>query len=167
MRTRLLILFTLAAALAPAARAQNPPPARAQEMRRQLEQRFLERMRTDLQLTAEQDTKVRAVLGNYATRRRAIEDEERRLRQVLAGQLRPGIAANPDSVSLAVDGLTANRVSYAQLIQAEMKDLGGVLTPVQRGQLFLMREQLLMRAQELRQQARMRGGPEGPPPPEG
>lgn len=167
MRIRVLLLFTLAAALAPTLRAQDPGPARAQDMRRQLEQRFLERMRTDLQLTAEQDTKVRAVLGNYATRRRTIEDEERRLRQALSTQLRPGIAANPDSVSLAVDGLTANRVSYAQLIQAEMKDLGGVLTPVQRGQLFLMREQLLMRAQELRQQARMRGGPGGPPPPEG
>jgi Spy/CpxP family protein refolding chaperone len=108
MRTRLLILFTLAAALAPTVRAQDPGPARAQEMRRQLEQRFLERMRTDLQLTPEQDTKVRAVLGNYATRRRAIEDEERRLRQALSAQLRPGIAANPDSVSLAVDGLTAS-----------------------------------------------------------
>ena len=40
-----------------------------------------------------------------------------------------------------------------------------MLSPIQRGQLFLMREQLLMRAQELRQQARMRGGPPGGPPP--
>jgi Spy/CpxP family protein refolding chaperone len=166
MRIRAIALFVLSAAVATAAQGQNPGPARAQEMRRQLEQRFLERMRTDLQLTAEQDAKVRSILGNFATRRRTLEDEERRLRQALSGQLRPGIAANADSVSMTVDALTANRVSYAQLIQGEMKELGGVLTPIQRGQLFLMREQLLMRAQELRQQARMRGGPGGPPPPE-
>jgi Spy/CpxP family protein refolding chaperone len=166
MRTRALFLFILSTAGASAAYGQDPGPARPQEMRRQLEQRFLERMRTDLQLTAEQDAKVRSILGNFATRRRALEDEERRLRQALSGQLRPGIAANPDSVSVTVDALTANRVGYAQLIQGEMRELSTVLTPIQRGQLFLMREQLLMRAQELRQQARMRGGPGGPPPPE-
>jgi hypothetical protein len=166
MRTRLFCLLSLLAVAAPAARAQDPGPVRAQELRRQLEQRFMERLRTDLQLTADQETRVRGILGNFATRRRTIEDEERRLRQALSAQLRPGIAANPDSVTVVVDALTANRVSYAQLIQGEMKELGGVLTPIQRGQLFLMREQLLMRAQELRQQSRMRPGPGGGPPPE-
>lgn len=165
MRNPVLSLLVLTALLAPAVQAQDPGPARAQELRRQLEQRFFERLRTDLQLTADQDAKVRAVLGNFATRRRALEDEERRLRQSLSSQLRPGIAANPDSVTGVVDALTANRVSYAQLIQGELKELGGVLTPIQRGQLFLMREQLLMRAQELRQQARMRRDPPGGPPP--
>jgi hypothetical protein len=165
MRHPILAILVLTALLAPAVQAQDPGPARAQELRRQLEQRFLERLRTDLQLTADQDAKVRAILGNFAIRRRVLEDEERRLRQALSAQLRPGIAANPDSVTVVVDGLTANRVSYAQLIQGELKELGGVLTPIQRGQLFLMREQLLMRAQELRQQARMRGEPMGGPPP--
>ena len=165
MLKRAIFFFTLSALLAPAARAQDPGPARAQELRRQLEERFMERLRSDLQLTADQDTRVRAILGNFATRRRALEEEERRLRQSLSSQLRPGIAANPDSVTVVVDALAANRVSYAQLIQGELKELSGVLTPIQRGQLFLMREQLLMRAQELRQQARMRGGPPGGPPP--
>jgi len=167
MWNRVLRFLALMALLAPAVQAQDPGPARAQELRRQLEQRFLERLRADLQLTADQDTKVRSILGSFATRRRVLEEEERALRQALGTQLRPGIAANPDSVTVVVDALTANRVSYAQLIQAELKELGGVLTPIQRGQLFLMREQLLMRAQDLRQQARMRGGPPpGGPPPE-
>ncbi len=165
MRHPVLAILALTALLAPAVQAQDPGPARAQELRRQLEQRFLERLRTDLQLTADQDAKVRAILGSFATRRRVLEEEERQLRQTLSAQLRPGIAANPDSVTVVVDATPANRVSYAQLIQGELKELGGVLTPIQRGQLFLMREQLLMRAQELRQQARMRGAPMGGPPP--
>ncbi|HEX9167230.1 MAG TPA: hypothetical protein VF862_15050, partial [Gemmatimonadales bacterium] len=115
MWNRALRFLALTALLAPAVQAQDPGPARAQELRRQLEQRFLERLRADLQLTADQDTRVRAILGSFATRRRVLEEEERALRQALGTQLRPGIAANPDSVTVVVDALTANRVSYAQL----------------------------------------------------
>jgi hypothetical protein len=89
------------------------------------------------------------------------------MRQALNGQLRPGIAANADSVGKLVDAISAARVSYARLIQDEMRELATVLDPVQRGQLFLMRDRLLQRVQEMREAARARGGPDrpgGPPP---
>lgn len=162
MRALFLLGLALAGPTAVWAQDRQPPP-RADQLRRQLEERFLERIRTDLQLTPDQDTKVRGILQAYGGRRRALEGEERRLRTGLGRELRPGVAAQPDSVSAIVDGITANRVAYAQLIQAEMRELGGVLSPVQRGQLFLLREQLFLRAQELRD-TRMRGGPPGPPP---
>jgi hypothetical protein len=55
-----------------------------------------------------------------------------------------------------VDAIATGRVSYAQLVQEEMRELSTVLDPVQRGQLFLMRDRLLQRVQEMRQQNRMR-----------
>lgn len=141
--------------------AQGPPP-RAPALRRELEQRFAAQMREQLQLTGDQETRVRAIMSGYAERRRTLESEERALRQALNGQLRPGIAATPDSVTKLVDAISASRVDYAKLIQDEMRELGTVLDPVQRGQLFLMRDRVLQRVRELRDASRMRGQP--PPP---
>lgn len=144
------------------AAAQGPPdPARARELRRELEQRFVTQLREQLQLTAEQEGRVRTILVKYADRRRDLDQGDQELRQALSRQLRPGIAAKEDSVTMLVDKLTASRVSYAQLMRDEMQELSAVLSPIQRGQLFLMRDRLLLRAQELRQG---RPGGMGPPP---
>ncbi|HET9512551.1 MAG TPA: Spy/CpxP family protein refolding chaperone [Gemmatimonadales bacterium] len=134
--------------------AQEGP--RAAALRRELELRFARQVQEQLQLSEEQTTKVRDIMSGYAERRRELELQERQLRVALNSQLRPGIAANPDSVNRLVDAIATGRVSYAQLVQEEMRELSTVLDPVQRGQLFLMRDRLLQRVQEMRQQNRMR-----------
>ena len=153
-----LVIMALAAP-PPDLAAQEGPPPRGATLRRELEQRFAAQMREQLQLSAEQETKVRGIMSGYAERRRTLESDERGMRQALNGQLRPGIAANPDSVTKLVDAISASRVNYAKLIQDEMRELGTVLDPVQRGQLFLMRDRVLQRVQEMRDAARARGGP--------
>ena len=153
--TLLLLAFPATGALS----AQDTPAPRSPQLRRELEQRFAAQMREQLQLTGDQETKVRGIMSGYAERRRVLEGEERSMRQALNGQLRPGIAANADSVGKLVDGISAARVSYAKLIQDEMRELATVLDPVQRGQLFLMRDRLLQRVQEMRENARARGMP--------
>lgn len=152
-----LVLLLGGLALGPL-EAQVPEGPRALRLRRELEQRFAEQLRTQLQLSDEQSTNVGAILSASAERRRDLEAGERQLRTALAGQLRPGIAANPDSLNRLLDGLAQTRVDYARVMQDEMKELATVLTPVQRGQLFLMRDRLLQRVQEMREQARLRGG---------
>lgn len=134
--------------------AQEGP--RAAALRRELELRFARQVQEQLQLSEEQTTKVRDIMSGYAERRRELELQERQLRVALNSQLRPGIAANPDSVNRLVDAIATGRVIYAQLVQEEMRELSTVLDPVQRGQLFLMRDRLLQRVQEMRQQNRMR-----------
>jgi len=163
MRSTLAVFVVMASALA-ATRlsAQSGTPPRAPMLRRELEQRFATQIREQLRLTGDQEAKLRGVMTSYAERRRSLESEERGMRQALNGQLRPGIAANPDSVSRLVDGISAARVSYARLIQDEMRELSTFLDPVQRGQLFLMRDRLFQRVQEMRENARMREP--GPPP---
>lgn len=154
---RVIGVFVLLLSLAAVLPAQEGP--RAAALRRELELRFAQQMKDQLQLTDEQEVKVREIMSGFAQRRRELEQQERTLRQALNNQLRPGIAAIPDSVGVLVDAISAARVSYARLIQDEMKELSTVLDPVQRGQLFLMRDRLLQRVQEMRDQARQRGGP--------
>ena len=158
MTKRLGLVAPLLFAIAftpPMLEAQEGPPPRSPMLRRELEQRFAAQIREQLQLSDAQETRVRGIMSGYAEKRRTLEFDERAMRQALNGQLRPGIAANPDSVAKLVDAISAARVNYAKLIQDEMRELSTVLDPVQRGQLFLMRDRLLQRVQDIRGNARM------------
>ncbi len=135
--------------IAAAAQDTVPDPARAAQLRQLIEQRFGERLREELGLTDDQASKLRISLAAMAARRRGMEQDERKMRQALAGQLRPGVAANADSVARLVDALTAHRVAYAQTFKDEMRDLSTLLNPVQRGQYLMLRDRLMQRAEEV------------------
>lgn len=132
--------------------------ARPAQVRQRIEQVFMTRLRQDLNLSAEQADKVGAVLTDWGGKRRDLEDQERDFRRALDGQLRPGVAADSDSLTRLVDGLLQNRVAYAQSFQSEMRDLTPILTPVQRAQFLRLRDNLLQRVRDLQDQRR-----EGPP----
>jgi hypothetical protein len=148
-----VLLLVVLYAMPAAASAQDTvnDPVRAQRLREMVEQRFAERLREDLGLSDDQTTKVRVTLGGLAAKRRGMEQDERRLRQALTFQLRPGVAANPDSVAKLVDALTNHRVAYAQTFKDEMRELAVILNPVQRGQYLLMRDRLMQRVQDVQQ----------------
>jgi hypothetical protein len=148
-----VLLVAVLCAMPAAASAQDTlnDPIRAQRLREMVEQRFAERLREDLGLSDDQTTKVRVTLGGLAAKRRGMEQDERRLRQALTHQLRPGVAASPDSVAKLVDALTNHRVAYAQTFKDEMRELAAILNPVQRGQYLLMRDRLMQRVQDVQQ----------------
>lgn len=153
-----LILAALVVVAPPATAQVRAPAARAAQLRERVEETFIQRARQQLGLTAEQTEQMMAVVRANGEARRAMEEEERTLREALARELRPGVAARADSVNRYVDRISRNRIEYAQSFHKEMQDLQSVLTPVQRGLYLQMRDQLLQRVREL-QQAR----PEGPP----
>jgi hypothetical protein len=159
----LLSAMSFGASGAPAQDTLNDP-VRADRLRQLIEQRFGERIREELGLTNDQAGRMRVALAGLAARRRVMEQDERRMRQALAAQLRPGIAADPDSVGRLTDALTSHRVAYAQTFKDEMRELGTILNPVQRGQYLLARDRLMQRAQEAIQEARRREPPLGPRP---
>ena len=64
------------------------------------------------------------------------------------GQLRPGVAAVPDSVARLTDDLVEIRVRYAQSFREEQAELSKYLDPVQRARVTLLRERLTNRARE-------------------
>ena len=148
------VVFVGLVAAAPA-RAQavgaDDDPARAQVLRQQIEDRFAARVKQELGLTDEQLAKLRATSVTYGNRRRDLQAQERLLRSSLAGQMRPGVAANQDSVSKLTDALVNLRTSYAQTLKEENAEMATYLTPVQRSQLLAMRERFMRRVQEIQQ----------------
>jgi len=152
MRTVVLAGLLLAASGTSrlAAQVQDEPPARAQELRQRIEDRFAARVQEELGLTDDQTSRLRTTAREYGTRRRDLEARERELRSALAGQLRPGVAADQDSVARVTQSLLDLKVTYAQTYRDEMADLSRYLTPVQRAQLFIMRERLMQRVKEIR-----------------
>lgn len=148
-----LALVVLALARPAAAQGGDPrEPERTEQLRQQVEGRFAERVRERLQLSDDQMTRLRGTARTYGTRRRELTGRERDIRAALAEQLRPGVAADQDSVSRLTDALVAIRAAQAQTLRDENRELAEYLTPVQRSQLFVMRERLIRRAREIRQE---------------
>jgi Spy/CpxP family protein refolding chaperone len=130
--------------------------AQAAEIRQQIETRFGQQIQAALGLTDEQAVKLRSTFQVYNPKRRALESEERAIKRGLQAQLRPGIAANSDSVAKLVTRLLAGKVAYAQTFVDEDREMATYLTPVQRAQFQVMRERLLARIEQLRLQRQMR-----------
>ncbi|HUL71421.1 MAG TPA: Spy/CpxP family protein refolding chaperone [Gemmatimonadales bacterium] len=157
--------------LAPATvRSQQPPPqddAAREATRKQIEDRFAARVQEELGLSDDQAAKMRVTASTYFAKRRTLEQNERKLRQALAGQLRPGVAANQDSVSRLVESMLQVREKYLQTFREELKEQAAYLNPVQRAQYFMMREKLLERIRQARDNGPDHRGRDGDRPDRG
>lgn len=159
MIRRVGVIAILLTALGGSVRAQDTAVAGpvAERLRRQIEDRFGERLSQELGLTDDQSVKVRGVLASWAVKRRNLEREERQERNQLAAAMRPGVAANDQAVTRLVDAVLTIRSAMAQTYRDEMAELGTVLSPVQRAQYLLLRDRLMQRVQELRQERQANG----------
>ncbi len=149
------IVAALVLGISVSARAQDSTEVdgpRAEHLRRMVEERFADRLMVELGLTGDQASRTRSILAKWGAKRRNIEKDQRDLRQQLTFAMRPGVAANESAVTRLVDSLTLNRVAYAQTFRDELADLATVLSPVQRAQYVLLRDRLLQRVQEIRNQ---------------
>lgn len=133
-------------------------PARAESLRVLIQERFARQVQQQLGLTQDQADRMRATALNWFARRRTLEIQERRLKLALAGQMRPGQAADQDSVARLTDLLLALKIQQVQTYRDELKEMT-YLTPVQRAQFFIMRERLLEAIQNAQEQQ------DGPTPP--
>jgi hypothetical protein len=127
-----------------------PGGERVEQLRRQIEDRFAARAQEELGLNDEQFRRLRLTSAQFAAERRGVEQQERRLRLAMATQLRPGVAADQDSVARLIDALINVRGAYVETYREEMKSLGTFLNPVQRAQYLMLRERLMSLAQEVR-----------------
>jgi Spy/CpxP family protein refolding chaperone len=147
--------------LYPAA-AQGPDStARTDSLRHQIEERFAARVQEELGLTNEQATKLRATSQRFGVRRREFRTRYHGLREGLSAQLRPGVAANQDSVAKLTDAMIDLRIASAQSTRDEMREVAKYLTPVQRARFFAMRERLHHRMKEAHEHGGMGAGREG------
>lgn len=168
------MMFRNASALALVALTVMTPPLTGQEgqdrpsrqqLMRQIEQRFMARATEELGLDAGQAERLRSTVTHFAIERRLLEQRERDVKRGLTGQLRPGVAADQDSLVVLLDALTETRMSYIQSFKDELTEMTEYLDPVQRAQYVMLRERLLQqirRAQAARQ--RQGGGAPGQQP---
>jgi hypothetical protein len=151
------LVLTLTAA--PAAGQDSTGPAgRRDRLRQLIEERFTERAREELKLTDEQTSKLRETNRKFGGKRRELEARQMAIRDAMSDQLRPGVAANRDSLSKLTDAVTEIRVQYAQTFRDELRETSRYLDPVQRAQLLTMRERLLKRVREIRSERGRREG---------
>jgi Spy/CpxP family protein refolding chaperone len=166
MMKRLWLALSLV--LAPGLAAQEPTPARpdtaeAERLRARIEERFSQHVQQELRLTPDQSAKLRASQERFGTQRRALMRQQLERRRALEDQMQPGVAANADSVKRLMDGMQAGRSAMLKIEQDEDREMAGYLTPVQRARYQRMREQLMRRVSEMREQRR-RDGRMGPGP---
>jgi hypothetical protein len=124
--------------------------AKADSLRHQIEARFASKAQELLGLTNDQTAKLRATSQQFGARRSELRTRGDRLREALAGQLRPGVAANQDSVAKLTDAMLDLRIAQAQVARDEIKEQSRYLNPVQRAQLYVMRERFTHRIKEVR-----------------
>ncbi len=140
------------------------PAGRADSLRQLIQERFARTVQEQLGLSDEQGRRLRETAFTWFARRRNLGLEEHDLKQALAGQLRPGVAADQDSVSQLLSRLLDLKVRQVETYRDEMKDLS-FLTPVQRAQFFAMRERLMERVQDvqgrMQQRQELRGARPG------
>ena len=139
------------------AAAQSPDSMRAERLRQQIEDRFAERLSSELELSQDQEERVGRILAVWGRKRREIEREERLLRRELSAEMRPGVAADESKVNRLVDRILDSRLDYVQTFKDELRELTGILTPIQRAQYVLLRDQLQRRVQEIREQRAQSG----------
>lgn len=157
-------ILGLCLATTPVLGQQGPPPG-VQMLQERVMQQLLTTYRTQAGLTPEQDRRFTEVFRRSLEQRRTLQQRERQLWRALEGQMRPGVAANPDSVSKLLDGVIAQRAAQVEQARAEQREYAEFLTPVQRGQLVLMMERLQQQVEGIvRRRMEMQGRPGRMPP---
>lgn len=150
----LWIVLSMAAATTLA--AQNPdsglgPGADSQHLE-SLRQEVLDRYRTRahelLGLTPDQATKFDSAQSHAWAARRQLMVQRRQVNMALQGQMRPGVAANSDSVGKLLDARQRVTQSLFQVDGQEDREMAVFLTPVQRAQYQEFRQRFRERIAE-------------------
>ena len=141
-----------------AAEGQGDKAARQQRLAGDVREAFRRVAKQRLELTDDQARRLKEVDDRYEVQRNEVARDEREARQAL----RAALAAPAGSTDQAKVDENMARVMKAQrrrseILEAEQKDLGGFLTPVQRAKYFALRDNYARRIQQLRQNGR--GGP--------
>jgi len=143
------LILTLAPFGVAGAQRADTSSIRGDSLRHRIEERFGARAQKELGLTNEQTAKLRATSQQFGARRSELRNRGERLREALAAQLRPGIAANQDSVAKLTDAMIELRMAEAQASRDEVKEQSKYLNPVQRARLYVMRERFVHRLREV------------------
>lgn len=147
---RIWLIATMLGLVAAPALAQGPgmPP---EQLRQQIMQRFTANYRQAAGLTDEQFERFRTVTEHTFQERAESQRRERELWQALEGQMRPGIAADPDSLNALMGTLFDVQAEHVERSRAAQAEYAAFLTPVQQAQLMLAMRRFMFQIEGVRQ----------------
>jgi hypothetical protein len=155
--------FVLAIAFPLGLAAQNPGDSgigvdsvRLDSLREEILDRYRTRAHEVLSLSTDQVGRFDSTQAHAWAQRRDLMLQRQRINMALRWQLRPGVAASPDSVSRLLDARRRVSESLFRVDDQEDRDMAGFLTPVQRAQYQEFRQRFRERVAEA-----MRGGRPG------
>ena len=131
MRTLLFVVFLMAPA---GMTAQQPG---RDVLQRQIVERLVENFRVQAGLNDEQVGQFRAVFQRQFRERRELEARQRQLVSAMESQLRPGVAADVDSLTVLLSALSAHRQAFVDLEDRYQAEYRSFLSPIQQAQLVL------------------------------
>ena len=158
-----IVLGGLAAPLAAQQRAPDPEVLRAQ-----VAQRFITAYVQQAGLTEEQHRRFHTLALAAWEHRMATDRRRQALFQALERQMRPGVAADQDSVARLLEGLLQLEAERQARAEADMRRYLEFLTPVQAAQLLMMMtrfERQIDQIMRQRMEGHMMERPRRNPPP--
>lgn len=147
-------VLALICAAGPAA-AQGGP--NREMLQRQVMERFIMNFQTQAGLTPDQSQRFREVMTRSFGERRQIETRQRQLYVALERQLRPGVAADEDSVRVILERFKEARQAGVDLTNRDQAAFAEFLSPIQQAQLVLSLERLQRQIETILRR-RMQGG---------
>ncbi len=154
------MLGTVLPALAGPVWGQENP--RRERLQRQVVERFMENFRARAGLSDAQYGRFQEVTRGAFARRAALERRERALWEALEAQMRPGVAADQDSLVKLLDGLIDAQAAHVEGARQDLRRFAEFLTPVQRAQLVISLRRLQEEIERIireRLEQGSRGGP--------
>lgn len=148
--------FVLVVVLPVGLAAQNPADSgvasdsvRLESLRQEILDRYRTRAHEVLNLGTDQVSRFDSTQAHAWVQRRDLMLQRQRINMALRWQLRPGVAANPDSVSKLLDARHRVSESLFRVDDQEDRDMVGFLTPVQRAQYQEFRQRFRERVAEV------------------
>lgn len=143
-----------------AAQAQQPG-MRRQQLQQQVMTRLMENYRVQAGLDDDQFDALRRVMKESLERRAELQQRERALWVALEGQMRPGVAADADSLTRTMDSLIEIQNELVEQQRLDLQRYSEFLNPVQRAQLMLLTRRFQNNVNQIMQRRMQQGRPPG------
>ena len=140
--------------------AQQGQMRQRQMLQQQVMQRYMQNYKQQAGLNDEQFQDFTQLTERAFNERRELQQRERVLWQALEGQMKPGVAADADSLVGLIDAIFDVQQELIETERRNQADMAEFLTPVQRAQLMLSQRRLQNSIQNVmrNRQQNMEGG---------
>ena len=141
----------------PLAAQEQVGPGR-EALRQQVLERFTQNFIREAGLTEDQRAEFRQTLERHFRERGRLAQRRRGLLRAIEEQLRPGVAADADSVTRVVESVVALGEEMAAAVRAEQEEYAGFLDPVQRALLLIHYERFQRQIEGVQRRGMQRRG---------